>query len=325
MKKKVVSKLMVNWVASFVSVILLLSMMAVPALAVLAANTVNSAAIINGQVRTPDLAGNAVTSAKIKNGQVKRSDIALGAVVSGRIADGAVTTAKIRNGHVRTADIAMGAVVAGRIADNAITSAKIRNGTITNADIAPGLNADKVDGKHASAFVENTGPQTIDGTVTAKGFSYDTTKTGYLSINPSALDPETLSNTYSRDFGSLYSTTASGTQKFHAPVQLPDGAKVTKVTFEIFDRSASYKLAWSLRVRWISGSSTYLDTMASTGTTNAFTANPWQKLTETSISYDVVDNSTYSYFIEAEFNGSTDSTIEAGRVLIEYTYTSPGS
>ncbi len=118
MRKKVVSRLMVNWVASFVSAILLLSMLAVPALAVFASNTVNSAAIINGQV--------------------KKADIGMGAVASGRIANRAVTTAKIRNGHVRTADIALGAVLSGRIANSAITSAKIRNGTIRNADIAPG-------------------------------------------------------------------------------------------------------------------------------------------------------------------------------------------
>ncbi len=117
--RKVISKLAVNWTASFVSVLLLISMLALPALAVVAANSVDSSAIINGQVKTPDLAGNAVTSAKIKNGQVKKADIAVGAVASGRIANSAVTSAKIRNGTIISADV------------NSIRDSKIRYSTKT--------------------------------------------------------------------------------------------------------------------------------------------------------------------------------------------------
>ena len=316
MKRKVVSKLMVNWVASFVSVILLLSMMALPALAVLAANTVNSASIINGQVRTPDLAGDAVTSAKIKNGQVKRADIALGAVVSGRIADNAVTTAKIRNGHVRSADIALGAVLSGRIANNAITSAKIRNGTITNADIAPGLNADKVDGKHASVFVENTGPQTIDGTVTAKGFSYDTTKTGYLSISPTALSAEEDGEDY---FKRHYLQLNTGSGFFDAPVQLPDGAVITKMTFYFLDNIAGYTEAILSRTEH---SNNAVSRMANPDASSD--SSSWQTLVDSSINNARIDNNEYAYHVEV-FLSVPSTFLKAGGIVIEYDYTTPGS
>ncbi len=313
MKRKSVSKLMVNWVASFVSVVLLLSMLALPALAVVAANSVNSGAIINGQVRTPDLAGNAVTSAKIKNGQVKRGDIALGAVVSGRIADGAVTTAKIRNGHVRTADIAMGAVASGRIADGAVTSAKIRNGTITNADIAPGLNADKVDGKHASSFVENTGPQSIDGNVTATGFSYDTTKTKVLKIQAMAFNPRDGSTDYFR--GSFLKTTAGGTAYFGAQAHLPDDAVIKELRGRLVDSTSGY-----INVELIKQTATSGSIIASTPSSDD---SGWQTIIANAISEPIVDNTNSSYFVFLAISAPSGS-LKIYEVEIEYEYRSSG-
>src|SRR3990170_2556069 len=58
-------------------------------------------------------------------------------------------------------DIAKGAVSRGHIANGAVNSAKIADGSIQNVDVAPGLNADTVDGQHASNFVGKTGNQTI--------------------------------------------------------------------------------------------------------------------------------------------------------------------
>lgn len=324
MRKKAVSKLMVNWAASFISAVLLLSMLALPALAVVAANTVNSSAIINGQVKTPDLAGDAVTSAKIRNGQVKRSDIALGAIVSGRLADGAVTTAKIRNGHVRTADIAAGAVLSGRIANGAVTSAKIRNGTITNADIAPGLNADTVDGKHATDLVGNTGPQSIDGTVTAKGFSYDTTKTDQLTVPAPAFRPLT-DNNEARYAGSLLyhvSALGSGNVDFVAPINLPSGAVITKVEHIAYDGTASYE-SWIGLYAW-TRSQTATE-IAAVGSGVANNPSSWQTYEDSAPVASPIDNDLNQYVFWLQLHGTAAFATKFDRAIITYDYTSPGS
>ena len=55
-----------------------------------AANTIGSADIIDGEVKTADLDSGAVRTAKIANGHVRGEDIAADAVGSSAIADGAV-------------------------------------------------------------------------------------------------------------------------------------------------------------------------------------------------------------------------------------------
>jgi len=51
-----------------------------PELRAYAANTIGSADIIDGQVKTADLGGNSVTAAKIKDGEVKAAEIGIDAV-----------------------------------------------------------------------------------------------------------------------------------------------------------------------------------------------------------------------------------------------------
>lgn len=66
------------------------SFVASPELRAYAANTVFSADIVDGEVKTPDLAANAVTAAKIKDNEVKAAEIAANAVGSSEIATDAV-------------------------------------------------------------------------------------------------------------------------------------------------------------------------------------------------------------------------------------------
>jgi len=70
-----------------------------------AANTVNSAAIIDGSVATADIANLAVTSAKIANNAVSTTQIANYAVTSTKLANNAVTTVQIANGSVTAAKL----------------------------------------------------------------------------------------------------------------------------------------------------------------------------------------------------------------------------
>jgi len=102
MSKEVLKRLFVKGVVSYLAVLLLILTVAVPAIAVMAANSVNSAAIINGQVKTKDIGKRAVTAKKI----------ALGAVRSAHIKDGSITGADIGDGSITNSDIAAGAAIA---------------------------------------------------------------------------------------------------------------------------------------------------------------------------------------------------------------------
>jgi hypothetical protein len=69
-----------KWLAVVAVAFVAGSFIASPDLRAFAANTVFSADIVDGEVKTVDLAGNAVTAAKIKDGEVKAAEIATDAV-----------------------------------------------------------------------------------------------------------------------------------------------------------------------------------------------------------------------------------------------------
>ena len=139
--RKVISKLVARGTIYLMSGALLLSMVAAPAIAVLAAkNSVNSRAIIDHTIRSRDIRNGAVTTDRIAMRAIRRGKIAIGAVRSYHIKDGAVTTAKIFDGTIVNADISILA---------AISASKINR---------TGLDADLLDGYHASAFILNSLP-----------------------------------------------------------------------------------------------------------------------------------------------------------------------
>jgi hypothetical protein len=118
----------------------------------------------------------AIYGTMIRDGEVKTEDIADGTITGADIGADAVGSIHIRTDAVGSSEIASGAVGTDELAGNAVTSDKIRNGEIVDADIsgsagiAPskiegiawtslndgsgtGLDADMLDGKHASDFM----------------------------------------------------------------------------------------------------------------------------------------------------------------------------
>ncbi len=234
------------------------------------------------------------------------------APVIASVSEGSVTSTHIKDGTILNRDIRPNKISSSRIKDytilkedihsSAVNTYKILDGTIQNRDISP------------------------KAAISDSKINFNTTKTGHVSVHASAFTPETQNHTYSQNSGySLYST-GVGTQKFFAPVQLPDNAKVTKVTFETHDNDPSLGIAWMLLRRSVSGSAADLSPLASHATSAGSVASGWQNLVDTSIATgkDVVDNLNYSYFLQVKFNGNSKNVL-AGRVLIEYTHTSPGS
>lgn len=160
---------------------------------------ISTAKIADLAVTTAKLADSAVTSAKIADGTIVAGDIASDAVTTAKILDANVTAAKLAANAVETAKIADSNVTAAKIADDNVTNAKLANmaqttvkgrasgaGTgdptdlsaaqlvaiVATADGASsGLDADMLDGLHASSFSQTThthGTSGLDdGAVTA--------------------------------------------------------------------------------------------------------------------------------------------------------------
>jgi hypothetical protein len=112
-------------------------------------NTVRSAQIVDGTVRTVDLGNNAVSSPKIADATVTAGDlgtdsvgtdeIAKDAVNSDEIAKDAVKTDEIADNAVASAEVAPDSLTAADLAANSVTSLEIANQTINSDDV--GLNA----------------------------------------------------------------------------------------------------------------------------------------------------------------------------------------
>jgi hypothetical protein len=79
---------------------------------VISNDSVTSATIKNGQVRTEDLANDSITSDKIKDGTITAKDIVPGSVLAGEVSDNSITSAKIKDGEVTTADLANNSITA---------------------------------------------------------------------------------------------------------------------------------------------------------------------------------------------------------------------
>lgn len=101
-----------------------------------AANTVRSADIVNGQVRTPDLGGNAVTTAKIGAGQVRTPDLGTGAVEGRVLRDGSVGSSEIQTDGVTGADVAPGAIDSDEVFDNSLTTSDLATNSVSLSELA---------------------------------------------------------------------------------------------------------------------------------------------------------------------------------------------
>jgi hypothetical protein len=92
------------------------------------ANTINSADIINGEVKNNDLGENSVGSGKIADQSVKNNDLSLGASSSNTIADGGIQGVDVKNDTLGGAHIASGAIGTDELGNGTVTPDKI--GTI---------------------------------------------------------------------------------------------------------------------------------------------------------------------------------------------------
>jgi hypothetical protein len=143
------------------------------------------------------------------------------------------------------------------------------------------------------------------------------TRTGHISISPSAFQPHTESYQFARTGYMLYTTSGD---TYNAPVSLPDGSTVTKVTFYFRNSSASEDVTMSLRRGEVPSST--IRTMAQVNSIYTTAHNGYANDDDDIIDYAKIDNENYKYWLQAEFDG-TGSTLQVTAVVIEYQYSEP--
>ncbi len=200
-----------------------------------------------------------------------------------------VGTREIKNHSIRSADIRNKAVTTDRIAPRAVKRGKIGKKAIRT--------------EHVNYIADSK-------------IRYSK-KTSYLSIPVAAFAPNSKGLDYVRSTSIRLMT---GTGSFYAPVELPQNAVVTKFTYHHKDDTLSgHTYAKLTRVKH--GQVT-VDDMANPGASANF--GGWKSKSDESIAYNPILNNTHAYYVYVYMNYASDS-LRAGTIVIEYTYTSPGS
>lgn len=246
----------------------------------------------------------------------------------------ALSTLFAAPGSVNAKAILNSAVKTKKIANNAVTSAKIKNGSIVDADIAAGaaisaakinrsgLNADLLDGKNSADFVGTAGNQTINGSLAVNDITYNSIKTGYLTIPPAGMTPNSAGPNVGIFTGVAYATSVE-TGFVQAGVYLPDGAVITELRAAVLDNHSG-TINVELWRAPASGDTVLLPpaTLASVQSTGPSAS--WVTLTDNSIAGATVDNANYTYYVLAGFYGNGGASLELGPIRITYQYQSAG-
>ena len=155
-------------------------------------NSINSAMIIDGEVKAPDIAtdavgsdeiaANAVGSSEIAADAVGSSEIATNAVGPDEIAANAVGSSEIATDAVGPAEIAANAVGSSEIAPSAVGASEVANGSLTRLDL---LDEPAVRWEQPTTWYTITGTWNdlarITVTAPANGFMY-VSASGSLSL-----------------------------------------------------------------------------------------------------------------------------------------------
>jgi hypothetical protein len=131
-------------------------------------NTVRSAQIVDGTVRTVDLHDGAVNSAKVGDNTLTAGDLAPNAAGPEEIAENAVSSSKVAPDSLTSSDLGPNSVTSSEIADNSVTSADVapdsiratQLGTITQRNITATIKANSTGSVSANC---EPGEQIISG------------------------------------------------------------------------------------------------------------------------------------------------------------------
>jgi hypothetical protein len=133
--------------------------------------------------------------------------------------------------------------------------------------------------------------------------------TGYVSVPAAAFRPGSNAHDYFNTGWSAGAGVLTGSALLFAPVQLPHGATVTKVTLYFYDGDTSDELTVELF------RSDHDQSPNSMAVVNS--VNPGSSEYDDSINYATIDNSLYSYYMKLT---ARSTSMWLNSVIIEYTF-----
>lgn len=140
---------------------------------------------------------------------------------------------------------------------------------------------------------------------------------GFIMIHPTAFVPMYSTQEYAFNIGggALYNTGSSDSY-YEAAVNLPHGAKITKVVVYYYDNSPT-KDVWVLLAA-ISMDDSILPAMAWFESSGADSNN--RVMENTTISPDIIDNQSYAYWIEVGLPGGQSTNLMIRGIRIDFSY-----
>lgn len=138
---------------------------------------------------------------------------------------------------------------------------------------------------------------------------------GFIMVHPTAFVPMQSGWEYSFAFGGALYNPGSGGYIYGAAVNLPHGAKISKVAVYYYDNSLkniSVELATIAMDTVIKFQMAYLLTQG---------VDPsYRVMEDTSISPDIIDNQNYAYWIEVYIPGGESTGLTIRGIRIDYSY-----
>jgi len=102
----------------------------------IAKNSVRSAQIVDGTVRTIDLHDSAVTSTKVADQSLTANDLGPDSVGSEEIAENAVGSSEVAPDSLTAGDLAANSVASSEVADNSLTAEDLAANSVGSSEIA---------------------------------------------------------------------------------------------------------------------------------------------------------------------------------------------
>ena len=140
---------------------------------------------------------------------------------------------------------------------------------------------------------------------------------GFVMVHPTAFIPYQSIKDYAfaGGGGALYNP-GTASSFYEAALNLPHGAKITKMVVYYYDNSSTQNIKVTLAA--ISMDDSALPHLANLTTSGAVASN--QVMEDTSISADIIDNQSYAYWIDLYIPGGQSTSLMIRGIRIDYSY-----
>jgi hypothetical protein len=225
-----------------------------------------------------------------------------GAVTAGVL----ITGVDIKDNTIRSADIHDETITSRDVDNGALTGVDVANNSLSGADVNESSlgevpNANRLDGLDSTQLVR-------------KGESF----TRHFSCDGTAWENGLSWKDYTFGGGGKIGTGAFPPTLFICSVHIPDGARVSAVSFSVTDTNATQDnqcSMWRTDLTAVIGNTG--PPMAYDVTTSGTPGNV--RITDTTIDFPVIDNSRFSYFLSCFVGNDADTGLSGATVAYSVT------